>query len=243
MIHHLKLKEFHIYGHSFGGIIAFEYSKSKCESEARGKGQGEESSQAASSMCMDENQEMSVPKLLSMTLSSAPANLREVEEETKLLLRTLRPRSNSDCSDMSIDDKNTEVDSFDESALFQRTFVCRSSDGALPEPLQEAYTKRGTVWEGTDVIIDYVAQPLSNAIAASEMLPPTLLLRGEYDFVSEKYGFNEWKKVINHDSVVCQTLMGCAHYSMLENTMAHSMDLSAFLEEREKESTSSGMCQ
>ena len=57
-----------------------------------------------------------------------------------------------------------------------------------------------------------------------------LLLWGEHDVVSEQYGFDGWKRLISdRDEVICKTLDGCAHYSMIENTPFHSKSLNAFL--------------
>ena len=213
---HLKLKQFHLYGHSFGAVVAYEYSKGISEGTIHLYNHD------------DQDDEFS-PRLLSVTLCSAPSNLQKVEDESKILLRSLRQRSDSDVSEASMGE-SMDSNISDDSALFQQNFVCRTSDGALPRPLHEAYSKKGDIWEGTDAIIDYVAQPPSECAST---LPPTLLLRGEHDFVSERFAFDEWKGIINHDSVHCQTLSACSHYSMLENSERHSMKLNAFFEEQE----------
>lgn len=231
-IQHLKLKQFHLYGHSFGAIVAYEYSKRLCE--------GTVSNNKRLQTCNYDTQDNCVPEvvkveLLTVTLCSAPSNLQKVDNGTKLLMKSIRPRSNSvdtesssDTSlDATIDEESTE-DCYD---LFHKHFVCRTSDGILPRPLQEAYRKKGDVWEGTDAIIEYVAKPPS---MSASIMPPTLLLRGEYDFVSKQYGFDEWKKLLNHNSVFCQTLNGCSHYSMLENGELHSLRLNAFLVQHER---------
>ena len=218
LVQHLKLKQFHLYGHSFGAIVAYEYSKGLSEGTIH--------------LHNHDNQDEISPRLLSVTLCSAPSNLQKVEDESKMLLRSLRQRSDSEASEVSMGE-SMDGNVIDDSVSFQNTFVCRTSDGALPRPLQEAYSKKGDIWEGTEVIIDYVAQPPSES---ASNLPPTLLLRGEHDFVSEKFAFDEWKGLINHDSVHCQTLGACSHYSMLENSELHSMKLDAFFDEQERNS-------
>lgn len=226
LIQHLKLKQFHLYGHSFGGIVAFEYSKKQCERHSIHT----EPCCSTGSISHDEDILDAKPTLLSITLCSTPSNLREVEDESKLLLDTFI----SSCSKSSEMDEVLHGDHNHEencqTATFQKEFVCRTSDGILPLPLQEAYKKKGNVWEGHDAIIDYVAQPVHSTALN---LPPTMLLRGEYDFISEKYGVDEWRKLIHHTSVVYRIVDECAHYSMLENSSQHSTLLGTFLAEKE----------
>lgn len=214
LVKHLKLQQFHLYGHSFGAIVVYEYSKRLSEGTTH--------------LYNDAQDELS-PKLLSIILCSAPSNLQKVEDDTKILMRSLKPRSDSDASESSMEE-SMDGSKSDDCALFQKNFVCRTTNGALPQPLYQAYSKKGDIWEGTDVIIDYAAQPPSECAST---LPPTLLLRGEYDFVSERFAFEEWKRILNHDSVDCQTLTSCSHYSMLENSELHSMKLNAFFDEQE----------
>ncbi len=245
LIRHLKLQDFHLYGHSYGGIVAYEYVKRHYCSRSRDD----------------------VPHLRSVTLCSAPSNIRLVDEESKLLMKSLddynhnhdhdlhRLRSDSNCS-MSSSIGNTDeeegtnsvmninkMDSVDtstgstvadKSLLFQHNFVCRTSDGILPAPLQEAYSKMGKVFSGTDMILDYVAEPLASAPLSKKDIVPVLLMRGEYDFVSTKYCFDEWRNLFQLDNVVCKTLKGCSHYSMCENPRLHSMALNSFLHKCEK---------
>lgn len=219
-IQYLNLKQFHLYGHSFGGIIAYEYSKKQCE------GHMIHTEQAQKGDIHDMK-----PSLLSITFCSAPSNLREVEDESKMLLDSFIPTCSTDSNTM--DEASESYDEIYKNSSFQKEFVCRTSDGILPVPLQEAYKKKGNVWEGSDAIIDYIAQPLNDT---ASFLPPVMLLRGEYDFVSEKHGFDDWKNLINHNSVICRTMSSCAHYSMLENSASHSTTLESFLGAHENES-------
>ena len=262
LIQHLKLKDFHIYGHSFGAIVAYEFSKSlslsslSCEAVdtvEKYKEEKEEEESTCDKIYYNNNNDDDKPRLLSMTLCSAPSNVRQVDDECKELMESLRPRSNSEDSDIilssSIEEESTNDDSqestCDFSLLFQKQFVCRTNhiissnnninnyNGILPKPLQEAYNKRGDIWEGTDVILDYVAQPLSGRLSSNNtsMIPHILLLKGEYDFVSDEYAFEGWMKLMNnHNSIItCQSLDDCSHYSMLENPQLHSFALNTFL--------------
>ena len=217
LIHHLKLKQFHLYGHSFGGIVAYEFSKRQRDSPNNKTDHADE-----------------MPQLLSMTLSSTPSNLRGVSEESQSLMETLRKRSNSDCNISSDYDSREERDHIEDpvSDLFKKTFVCRTTDGTIPQPLQEAFHKKGSVWEGSDVIIDYIAEPRHNS---TSKMPRAMLMRGEHDFVSEKYGFHDWKNLINDNHIDYVTLSDCAHYSMLENASLHADVLNKFLNKCDKE--------
>jgi len=245
LIRHLKLQDFHLYGHSFGGIIAYEYYKRYCSHDRHSDGFH------------------AVPNLISVTLCSAPSNVRFVDEDSMLLMKSIdenhdddiRLRSDSTCSMNSthtdedegsdsmmnidkVDGSSTRAKSTvsDKSLLFQQNFVCRTitNDGTVPLPLQEAYSKMGKFFVGTDVIIDYVAEPMLSPPTSEHNRIPVLLVRGEYDFVSRKYSFDEWRELVQHDSVVCNTLQGCSHYSMVENPTLHSIALNSFLEKCER---------
>jgi proline iminopeptidase len=72
LLKHWKLKHYHLLGHSFGGIVAFEYLK----------------------RCSDRY----AAKCLSLTMSSAPTETKMVEEEAKRLLRELMV----DCPDEEV---------------------------------------------------------------------------------------------------------------------------------------------
>uniref|UniRef100_A0A7S2HXY1 AB hydrolase-1 domain-containing protein n=1 Tax=Helicotheca tamesis TaxID=374047 RepID=A0A7S2HXY1_9STRA len=78
VLKNLGIRRFHLYGHSYGGIVAFEYIKRIAEREA----------------C---NESKSGKGCLSMVLSSAPFSIKMVEEETEALLDSLR-KSGDDAS-------------------------------------------------------------------------------------------------------------------------------------------------
>mmetsp|Transcript_22368 Transcript_22368/g.29554 ORF Transcript_22368/g.29554 Transcript_22368/m.29554 type:complete len:366 (+) Transcript_22368:3-1100(+) len=78
VLKNLGIRRFHLYGHSYGGILAFEYIKRVAEREA--------------------NHEHGNKKgCLSVVLSSAPFSIQMVEEETEALLDDLR-KSDNDAS-------------------------------------------------------------------------------------------------------------------------------------------------
>jgi pimeloyl-ACP methyl ester carboxylesterase len=232
LIAHLKLNQFHLYGHSFGGIVAYEYIKELNELQLH--------TPPLSPTAI--NTTPSEPELLSVTLCSVPSNVREIEVECKSLVASLKSTSNQRCE--SFDSYSSGDVSLEENSsstyhdVFQNAFVCRSNDGTIPQPLQVAYSKKGEAWEGHEAIIDYVAQPLFNVGPCSKITrSPALLLRGEHDFISEKYGIDTWKQLLllnYHKSVETQTFSGCAHYSMLENPGLHSITLNSFLRSHEE---------
>jgi len=70
----LNLKQFHLYGQSFGGILAYEYTKRVAEREgSRPSGNGS-----------------SAPKCLSIILSSTPTEVKMVEQDVNEILARLR---------------------------------------------------------------------------------------------------------------------------------------------------------
>ena len=50
----------------------------------------------------------------------------------------------------------------------------------------------------------------------SKRMPSAMVMRGEYDFVSDECIMG-WKKVFNHPFVRVKVLDGCSHHRLLEN--------------------------
>ena len=125
----LGVRRFHLYGQSYGGILAFEYMKSV----------------ASDSTTNNEDD----AKCLSAILSSAPSNVAQVEGEFVRLLDELKKTHSKDDGE--------ELTDAELEALFQTNHQCRMPE--MPPKLKEAYANAGTVWRGTDAIKDYVASP------------------------------------------------------------------------------------
>ena len=85
LIRKLGIKRFHLYGHSFGGIIAFEYLKRVAKRETTSENHGE------SDQC------------LSVILSSSPSSIPIVERDSRNLLDALLEQD---------DDKSTLANRF-----------------------------------------------------------------------------------------------------------------------------------
>ena len=171
-----NLSNYHLYGHSFGGILAFEYLKRTRD-----------------------------PRCLSLTLSGVPTSVALVEAESQRLLQELVEES---------DDKRQALE------RFRQLHECR----ALPIPLSllDAYAQAGTTWRGIQAIPGYVAS-LENEESLS---PPTFLLRGQCDFVTNECMENWSNLFANTQTMV---LAGCSHHALLENEQLYGDVLSCFL--------------
>jgi proline iminopeptidase len=180
----LGIRRFHLYGQSFGGILAFEALKKWAE-ERRFDDIDDEG-------------------CLSAVLSSAPSDVRQVEEEAQRLLEAL-----------------------DDPTLFRETHQCRTLE--MPEPLQQAYANAGTVWRGTSAIANYKAT--APAEDASRM-PSCMILRGQHDFVTEACTSN-WENVLNNGKYGARNrvLEDCSHHGLLENPKAYGEMIGSFFAE------------
>mmetsp|Transcript_15251 Transcript_15251/g.28709 ORF Transcript_15251/g.28709 Transcript_15251/m.28709 type:complete len:322 (-) Transcript_15251:93-1058(-) len=151
---------------------------------------------------------------LSLTLSSTPFNIKDAEQESNKILKKLEGKFSPS----------------EAISVFHSNFVCRTEK--IPVVLQESYSKKGTVWHGTEIIQDYV---VDMPLALKELIPPVLLIRGEYDFVSSSFAIDDWMELFQSNSTPCQskTLMGCSHYCMLEDTEKYSKAISDFVSHME----------
>eukprot|EP00980_Cylindrotheca_fusiformis_P001931 scaffold439_cov88-Cylindrotheca_fusiformis.AAC.4 len=188
----LGIRRFHLYGQSYGGILAFEYMKHVAE----------------------HNDEGDSSKCLSAILSSAPSNIKELENEIDRLMGIFLESNDGACT----------AEEFVE--WFRINHQCRLPE--MPSILGDAYDNAGTVWSGTAAIYDYVAEPPS---AAASRMPSTLLMRGEFDFVSEESAIMAWKAAFNTKFVRCKTLKGCSHHGLLENGTIHGEIVDSFFSE------------
>ena len=214
LLNKLNVRRFHLYGQSFGGILAYEYLKSvvACEEE-------------------DEYDEKNNdhPQCLSLILSSTPTNVKEVELHVARLIQDLTLSSSS--SSEGEKDVNDDDDNINE--LFRITHQCRLPE--MPPLLHEAYANAGSVWRGTSAIADYFAKPPPTASSSStrKKMPSTLIMRGEYDFVCEE-SVSQWKTILsssNTKSVRYKTLQGCSHHGLLEDGMVYGEILDSFCSE------------
>jgi proline iminopeptidase len=155
LIKKLGLRRFHLYGQSFGGILAFEYMKRLAERHS-----GNSDNRAS---------------ILSAILSSSPTSVPEVEAKAEQLLKALLQDDASDASSSSSSSSSTTV-----MERFRVAHQCRTMEP--PKPLVDAYAHAGSVWRGTTAIANYVASPPREG---SALMPSCMVMRGEHDFVTD----------------------------------------------------------
>ena len=205
LLNKLKVRQFHLYGQSFGGILAHEYLKSivACDDDD------------------DNPPREDDPQCLSLILSSAPTNVKEVELHVARLIQDLTSSSSSSEGGKDVNDDNINE-------LFRITHQCRLPE--MPPLLLEAYANAGSVWRGTSAIADYIAKPPTTKTTTRRM-PSTLIMHGEYDFVSEA-SVSQWTTILsNAKSVRYKTLKGCSHHGLLEDGKVYGEILDSFCSE------------
>lgn len=197
----LGVRRFHLYGQSYGGILAFEYMKS-----------------VATIGGNDDNDDD--PVCLSAILSSAPSSVPQIEGEFVRLLDELKKTHAKD------DDGNEDNISDEElDDLFRTTHQCRIPE--MPPMLKDAYANAGTVWRGTDAIKDYVATAPNEDAAR---MPSSLIMRGEFDFVSDQC-IEAWKSVFNTKFLRYKTMKGCSHHALFEDGVTYGEIIDSFCAE------------
>jgi proline iminopeptidase len=189
----LGIRRFHLYGHSFGGMLAYEYIKRIAE--RKGKANDNEDDDGC----------------LSVVLSSTSTSIPVVEAEWDRLRSDLKG------------DRDNEQASLNE--LFRITHQCRTKD--LPEPLSRAFQRVGSTWNGMDAVKGYKLSPPSETAAR---LPSALILRGEFDFCTDRCT-KDWVALFNHKFVRHRELEGCSHFALLENGSMYGEVLDSFFSE------------
>lgn len=195
LIKKLGLRQFHLFGQSFGGILGYEFLKRRAERKGMEEG----------------NMNTDDYKVLSFIASSTPTSVPKVEAQVQDLLQAL----------LEDDDDETTVEE-----RFQQTHICRTEE--KPKALKDAYAHAGTVWRGSNAIADYVAEPPSET---ADPLPPAMIMRGEYDFVTEEC-CQDWKETLwNQKRIREKVLEGCSHHGLLENGFVYGDIVDSFCTE------------
>lgn len=110
----------------------------------------------------------------------------------------------------------------DTQAGFFLTHICRCKE--IPRVLELALSRRGKEWSANE----YVALPLK---CNTDKFPPTLIVRGEYDFVTE-ICTHGWKDLLGNE--VQEVVMNdCAHYMHLERPNDYCQVLQDFCKSNE----------
>ena len=207
LIRALNLNKFHILGHSFGGVVAYEYAKS----------------------CLEEDDDQQQHECLSLTLSNTPADMELSHTVSSRLLQSII--DNEVMSD-EIDSNTASNMSVSRIAQerFQKRYECRTEN--IPDSLVTAIQSRGFIF-GPEHVREYVARPPPHLLLSSsprgvnsqptKLLPPVLLIRGEHDFVTQECT-SGWRKIFTTDTTTLayreEVMSNCAHYPHLENPQA-----------------------
>jgi proline-specific peptidase len=202
----LRLSKFHLFGHSFGGILAYEYLKSK---------KVHISSTPS-------------PSCLSLILANTPSNMRISLEESSRIKEEIKHELIHDMSSLEVDEsiKDKSLSKSIKELLHNR-HECRTR--STPEPLAKAIRRRGKI--EPEAVSDYVALPYtisqtSSVEHSNKYLPPVLLIRGEFDFVTEEC-IEGWRKIFEGSPVRGsayreEVMKNCAHYCHLEEELQFS---------------------
>jgi proline iminopeptidase len=202
----LNVRLFHLYGQSYGGILAFEY----CKRVAERKG--------------DTNNEEECC-CLSVILSSTPTSVALVETEVHRLLDELK-KDDDETTTTTNEEEGTEEE--DTKALWERFRIQHQvQTPEMPLPLVDAYAQAGTIWRGTAAIPDYVASPPTENAAR---LPSAMILRGQHDFVTATCT-QDWGSAFHHKFVRQVVLAGCAHHGLLEQPRLYGDTVDSFFSE------------
>ena len=234
LLDHWKLKNYHLFGHSFGGIIAFEFLKYKITSKTNDACKDSNVATTAtttstattittttstSSSSLDDFHNTAC---LSVILSSVPTETKLVQSESERLLHLIR-------------EQGCDVDQI--AATFSQTHECR----VIPTPLAllDAYAQAGSsVWRGISAIPTYKATLETNLSTSNDSEQPMqellniacCILWGQYDFVTEPCVVG-WNKLFAN--VQSTLLAGCSHHGLLENEQLYGDVIVAFLEDHD----------
>lgn len=199
----LKLERFHLYAHSAGTCIAYEYLKKVCgEWHLERNRRGDCINSPRSQHC------------ISAVFSSGSFHIQMAKDLTDAMETKVKRDFLSTCDELNPSQVAERI---------RMSCICRTPN--LPFQLKAAYSKAGTVWKGLDVIQDYVAEcPLEGEF----FFPKIMLLRGEFDFISEELMFQGWRNIFCEQEVECVTMEGCSHMPMLEDPAFHGRVINSF---------------
>lgn len=236
LLHHWKFPKFHLLGHSFGGLLAFEYLKYV--------------------------QIHNLPKeheCVSLVLASVPTSAKIVEEEVQRLCQELALNG-----EISKDEHGQEDEGVVASLAknlpqaFREQHECRLVP--IPFPLMDSYDKAGPpklrglqsieTYAASLLVLDASESPTEEVSSESatkgdesndnqpkktptskKLKTPVLILRGQHDFVTEAC-VKGWDDLFRDRSYM--TLAGCSHYGMLENEVMYGSVVSSFMGEIER---------
>jgi proline iminopeptidase len=227
---HWKLEQYHLFGHSFGGIVAYEYLHRLALEKIIQK-EKEKTDENISMNTTNRNNKHSSAGCLSLILASVPTETRLVQEESVRLQSELVVPNDSNDDDNSI----SLSSSISRSICFSQTHECRM----IPTPLVllDAYAHAGNaLWRGASAIPNYCASQETNkdkSESQSKRQPlniPSCVLRGQYDFVTNRC-VEGWYDLL--ENVQYTVLAGCSHHGLLEQERLFGDVIYAFLEDHD----------
>jgi len=195
LIQHLGLHKFHLYGHSYGGMLAYEYIKWIAEIALLDDSFDDDDHKIDHyhhhHHKKSHDKRNSNITCLSVVLSSTPSNIEQMERNSELLQNRLKEEQ------ITIPKTSSTLQLTPEE-LFQKIHFCRTQ--TIPRALMDAYAGLSKTWFGTSVIMDYIATPpIHNGDKSKQiphiLLPPVMAMVGEHDFVTTEYGIDAWKKI------------------------------------------------
>ena len=220
LLDHWNFSKFHLLGHSFGGILAFEYLK----------------------YCQLHNSPEKRDRCQSVILASAPTSAQIVEEEVQRLVQDLNLSGESNADDG--DDNKVGALPKNVPKEFREKHECRMTP--IPFPLMDSYNQAGPLnLRGLQSIGNYTASlavpkdkaeelgrqkdsSASTVTSTGRLRPPLLVLRGQHDFITDAC-VKGWDDLFKDRSYM--TLAGCSHYGMLENEVMYGSVVTSFLTE------------
>ena len=207
LLYHLKdvwkVEKFHLLGHSLGGAIGYEFLKKELDLQYGSIASGG-----------------SIPQCLSLILSNASTNFElSSSEQTRMFteynlqhLQTQMPfKQKHQTKKLSIHDQ------------FFQTHICRTS--TKPADLVSSLSRRGKDWSAND----YSVTPVSEMAVSGNNFPPVLIIRGQYDFVTEACT-QGWKDIfaLMKNKLSEVILEDCAHYPHFEQPEKYSQCIELF---------------
>lgn len=197
---YLGLDCFHIYAHSFGTIISFEYA-------------------------------ITFPQGLERLILASPIlSVQRYRQDLLTLISTFPSFERNVLHSLLVDSNSYSSDSIQQAlAYFAENHMCRLT--VWPQVLLEAsmYTNtklRNYLWGQNDFEITGVLKNYDKLNYCAQFENPTLLIAGEYDFITPKAC--EYYASLMPNAVASQ-IDQAAHHACLESSHSHSQVVNDFL--------------